>query len=564
MHIAVILVAGVVAYLNAPFAGILGLDDVTLFKGLISSEFSITRLLFSGNSGYYRPLPFIYYAFDAYVAGVNPAWFHLTNVAIHLLNGVLVYFLTMNLARESERKVYLAVTAALIFTLHPINTEAVMWISARSELLCTFFSLSTLLLMLQIRESPRPFSFFCLFIAFLFSLTSKEASVILLAVVPIYLLSESRMKSLKQVLLIMAPLSCAALLYFFLRGGEKAVVDPAISMVVKSVISSARQSAGMNVINLLAVFGFYLKKLIDPFPLNFAIVTIDKPLSLVTFFLALPSAAVLFYRSRISRLPLLLVFTGITLALIAYTTKLPWTPYAERYLYLPMVGFSLLLALFLNSLPNLPRIAPVALMLFLAIPTIHRVSLWDDPVAFWSDVVVKSPGFQRGYVCLAAAQIDAHDYAAAQKNLSTARTIGVDKDILWNLIATACLAQKDYAGYENAMLKQASLTRYPEEVYIKLIENFLKIPEKEMARRTAYVKIVGYYKKIIEISPSFSMAYYNLGKLYWVMGDNGNAAHYLRIFISKAKNDPMLPYARKILDKVNSAPPLVTRRYAGS
>ena len=101
-------------------------------------------------------------------------------------------------------------------------------------------------------------------------------------------------------------------------------------------------------------------------------------------------------------------------------------------------------------------------------------------------------------------------------------------------------------------------------MYIKLIENLLKIPETEMARRTAYVKIVGYYKKIIEISPSFSMAYYNLGKLYWVMGDNENAAQYLRIFISKAKNDPMLPYARKILYKINVATPPKTRRNARS
>jgi protein O-mannosyl-transferase len=555
LHIVIILVTGAVAYLSAPLAGILGLDDVTLFSGLMSSDFSVTRLLFSGNTGYYRPLPYISYAFDAYVAGGNPAWFHLANVAIHLLNGILVFFLMLNLSDESERKGYLALTAGLIFTLHPVNSEAVMWISSRSDLLCTFFSLATLLLMLQIRESPRPFSFCCLFIAYLLSLFSKEASIILLATVPLYLLSESRMKDLKAVVLITAPLFCAALLYFFLRGGEKAVIDHTFSKAVTSVIAPARQSPGSNIIDLLAVYGFYLKKLIYPFPLNFAIVTIDRPLALVTFVLSAPAATVLFYRNRLSRLPLLVIFAGIALPLIAYTTKLPWTPYAERYLYLPMVGFSLLLALFVNKVPKLPRIAPVALVLFMAIPTIYRVSLWADPVAFWSDIVAKSPGFQRGYVSLAAAQIDVRDFAAAQKNLSAARAIGVEKDIVWNLIATACLAQRDYAGYETAMLKQASISSNPEGVYLNLIENLMKIPEKKMARRTAYEKAIGYHLKILEKSPSFYSSYYNVAKLYWVLGDNRNASHYLRLFISKVKNDPMLPYARKILEKINSTQP---------
>jgi tetratricopeptide (TPR) repeat protein len=546
------MVAGTIAYLSASLAGLLGLDDVGMFTDLISSDFSVTRLLFSGTVGYFRPMPFISYAFDAFVAGPNPAWYHLVNVAIHLLNGVLVYWLMVNLARESERKGYLALTAALIFTLHPLNSEAVMWISARPDLLCTFFSLITLLLTLQARETPRLFSFCCLFIAYLFSLSSKEVSIILLAVVPLYLLCDSKMKGLKTIALVNAPIYIAALLYLFLRNGKKVVVDPGISRFVKSAYVSSQQSHGSNFLDLLASYGFYLKKLVYPFPLNFAIDTIDTSIALVVLSLAVPCAAVLFYRHKISRLPLLLIFAGIILPVFAYASKLPWTPFAERYLYLPMVGFSLLLALLVDKIPKLPRIVPVALVLFLAIPTTYRVSLWADPVAFWNDVVLKSPRFPRSYVCLAAAQIDVRDYDAAERNLTKASAMGVDKAPLWNGFAAVYLAKKDYASYETAMLKLASISPGPVEIYVKLIESFMMIPEREMDRQTIYSKVIGFHLKILEKSPSSYLSYYNVGKLYWVMGDHRNAAYYLRVFVSKAKNDPMQPYAQKILNRINS------------
>ena len=560
LHVAIILVSGAVAYMNAALAGILGLDDVGLFSGLFSSDFTVSRLLSAGKGGYFRPLAYLSYAFDAYAAGMDPGWFHLVNVALHLMNGILVYSLMSKLVEEAENQGYLALTAGLLFVLHPINTEAVMWISARSDLLCTFFTLAALLLLQQVREHRRFFPLVCLFFAYLLSLFSKEASVILLAVVPCYLLCDESAKDFKQFTILTAPFIIAAVIYFLLRGGENAVVDPSIAKAVKSVIAPIQRTHQSVVVDLFAVYGFYLKKLVYPFPLNFAIVSIDKPLALFSCLLAVPLAAILYFRWRLSRLPILLVVFGTALPVIAFTTKLPWTPYAERYLYLPMVGFSMLATLLVFKISRLPKIVPVALVLLLAIPTVNRVSLWTYPVAFWTDVVAQSPEFPRGYIGLAAAQIDAHDYEAAEKNLDRARAAGIDKAPLWNLYASAALARKDYPRYEAAMSKLASLSPNPVEVYIRLIENLLKIPESDMPRREVYDKAIGYHMKILAISPSFNLSYYNLGKLYWVMGDDRNAAHYLRLFVEKAKNDPMTYYARKMLDKIRLSTASESRR----
>ena len=90
---------------------------------------------------YYRPLNRATYLFDYRVAGMNPAWYHGVNILIHLGNVILLYLLSIRLLRNW----YAALVAALLFAVHPVNSEAVNFISARNTLLALFFSLASLL-----------------------------------------------------------------------------------------------------------------------------------------------------------------------------------------------------------------------------------------------------------------------------------------------------------------------------------------------------------------------------------------------------------------------------------
>ena len=551
LHMAIILVAGAIAYQCALKAGFLAIDDAGLIDGLVSAKFSVKRLLFSGSGEYFRPLPFITYAFDFFIAGARPAWYHGVNVGIHLMNGLLVYLLATNFPGEAEHKLYAALTAALVFVLAPVNTEAVMWVSARPDLLCTLFSLLSLNLVIQLEGTPKIRLLCFLFVAFLCSLMSKEVSVVLLAIVPVYLFSERGKEGFKSVLVVTAPFVLATLVWLSLRGSKKGV-DPGIGKVLTGAANAVNNQHGHGTLglDLFASYGFYLKKLIYPFPLNFAIFHIDKTMLILVAASLIPCAAVLFYHSRPSRLPLLLIFVGIVPPVAAYFAEIPWTPYAERYLYLPMVGFSLLVAHGLYRMPRVHRFLPLVLVAFFSFPTYHRVVLWTKPIAFWNDVVEKSPDFSRSYVGLATAQIEGHDYDAAEKNLYRARSMGYDHVPLWNNLAAVYYAKRDYARYEAAMSRLAAESAYSVEVYIKLIENLMRIPEQEADRRTIYNRVIEYHLEILKRHPSYYLSYYNIGKLYWVLGNKKNAVHYLELFLAKANNDPMRPFAKKILLKL--------------
>jgi hypothetical protein len=117
---------------------------------------------------YYRPLGFISHAFDWSIAGADPAQFHRTSLLLHVVNALLVLALGWRLAPGTLA----GPAAALLFALHAAHHEAVIWISARFDLLATAFSLTALLLMVRGRAIAAAS-------AFLLALLSKESAVAL-------------------------------------------------------------------------------------------------------------------------------------------------------------------------------------------------------------------------------------------------------------------------------------------------------------------------------------------------------------------------------------------------
>ncbi len=105
----------------------------------------------------YIPLTFLTYQIETALFGMNPLVFHLTNVLLHAANSVLVFLLLRRLLGPTQRGQELSsplttlkfLTPALLFAVHPLNAEAVVWVSARKDLLATLFSLLTILLYLR-------------------------------------------------------------------------------------------------------------------------------------------------------------------------------------------------------------------------------------------------------------------------------------------------------------------------------------------------------------------------------------------------------------------------------
>lgn len=133
-------------YWPALAAGFVG-DDFMILHRLRSVSDAGDALRFFRHEffGYYRPLAFVSHSFDWLLAGAAPRQFHLTNLLLHLASTTLVFLIASahGIAGEEPRRRLIAGTlAALLFGLHASNHEAVIWMSARFDLLATFFSLA--------------------------------------------------------------------------------------------------------------------------------------------------------------------------------------------------------------------------------------------------------------------------------------------------------------------------------------------------------------------------------------------------------------------------------------
>lgn len=88
-----------------------------------------------------RPIIGVSYAIDRAIWGAVPFGFHVTSVVLHMLNVVLL----LQVARRLTGNRLVAPSAAALFAVHPMMTEAVGYISGRSEVLCTTWFLAALL-----------------------------------------------------------------------------------------------------------------------------------------------------------------------------------------------------------------------------------------------------------------------------------------------------------------------------------------------------------------------------------------------------------------------------------
>ena len=95
----------------------------------------------TGHTGMWHPVTWLSHQLDVSLFGMNPAGHHLMNVLLHALNVVLLFAFLRGATRETGR----SLVVALCFALHPLNVEAVAWVSQRKSVLSAFFFMLTLL-----------------------------------------------------------------------------------------------------------------------------------------------------------------------------------------------------------------------------------------------------------------------------------------------------------------------------------------------------------------------------------------------------------------------------------
>jgi hypothetical protein len=169
---ALIVVATIALYWPAIGVGFLGDDFMILHRLRGIERATDTFRFFRGEFfEYYRPLAFVTHAVDWSIAGQNARQFHITNLLIHVVSTILVLLI----GRTLSPRPLAGLLAAALFAFHASNNEAVVWMSARFDLLATCFALAALYCMTRNGILVQVAAAMMFFVALL----SKEAAVAL-------------------------------------------------------------------------------------------------------------------------------------------------------------------------------------------------------------------------------------------------------------------------------------------------------------------------------------------------------------------------------------------------
>ncbi len=446
----------------------------------------------------YRPLLTMSFAFN-FIFGDSPVSFHLTNIILHALASFLVFVLGLKLFARFD----FAVLSSLIFVILPIHSEAVASIKARDDIFLAIFSILTLLMFVKVMDAKNTIKYYFLGSFFFFlALLSKEFGVILPLVISGVSYMGLKVKAsaiLKKIHFFVTPMVIYMILRYkalgsFLYNREDVyfIINPLGYLDFFKRISTAFKIAFI-----------YISKSFVPYSLSATyhynqVKIITNPftdIEAVAGMILLLTGLYFVVSKKWKNTPLGIgSFTFLSSYIIfsKFIFKQGDTA-AERWLYLPTIGISFILAHLLLKIKD-KKILFIILLLSLLTTygwvLIGRNRVWRSRESLYKSMILSAPRSAQGYISWAQFNFDNQNTKEAKK-----------------------YAEMGYGIYQN---------------HPPLLNLMGEIAMEEGSYKKAYE----YFVKTIKINPKYTPAYSNLALLFYKTKDYDNSIKLLDKLVS--------------------------------
>jgi len=505
-------------------------DDVANIQN--NTHIRLTRLTLGGiteagfeSGGKNRPVPYISFALNYYFEQNNVEGYHAVNILIHIITGILLYFLvkaTLNLPilrSKYESFKWVPLVTTVIWIVHPLHTQSVTYIVQRMNSMAAMFYVLSILLYVKARnvegKHKRWLLFSACILSGLFALGSKENAAMLPFFIVLYewyffqdLSKEWLKRHLVHFLVILFLIALVAFVYLG--------TDPLGRLASIRDFAAREFTFTQRVLTQFRVVIHYITLLIFPHPSRLN-VDYDFPLShslidpITTLFSMVAIAGMIglaIYLAKKERLFsfCILWFSG---NLVIESSIVPLGIIFEHRTYLPSMLVSLL-AVSLGYRYIKTQWAKVAalcvvigVIVAFSVWTYERNSIWSDEVTLWRDCVAKSPKKPRAHVNLAFALDRQGRLEEAFTHYYEALRIKPD---FWE-------AHYDLA---RALVRQGrieeGINHYNEALRFKpdFAEAHYNLGGALMGQER-FEEAISHYRKALEIKPDYAEAHTNLG-----------------------------------------------------
>lgn len=330
-------------------SGIAGLGDI--FSHSWYYGFSSTP------DRYYRPMMLAGFAIETAFLGNEPSIYHLMNVFYYAL-GCAWLFLLMQLLFK-DKSVWVPLSIALLFTAHPLHTEVVANIKSRDELFAFLGLLGVIYGLIQYDRKNNVVFFIVALLSYAFAILSKEAALAILGVVPLVFYFFTKTSWQKQGGQLVA-FALVAVVYFGIR---MQVIDPNPSTFgIFDNSLFAIESRGEQLSTAIGMVGQYFGLLLFPHPLSFDYSYNQIPAigwghwKLWSSLLAIGSLIYFAISGLKNKQPIAfgIILFALTFAITSNLFFLIGATFAERFMFVPLLGFCIVLTVLLfDYLPKL-------------------------------------------------------------------------------------------------------------------------------------------------------------------------------------------------------------------
>jgi hypothetical protein len=388
-----------------------------------------------------RYIAFLTFALNYAVGGYNTFGYHLVNIVIHAINGLLIWWLVLltfetpkmgQVGGNSQVRYFIALTASLIFISHPVQTQAVTYITQRFTSLATLFYLLSIVLYIKTRftataGSPKGKWFFysASLLSAVLAMKTKEISFTLPFIIVLYEFAffKDKTPNIKRLFYLIPFFFTLAIIPLTLFApelglGERGVgIDEKIRWwQIKDLTYISRHDY---LLTQFRVIMTYLRLLVFPvnqnadydYPIFHSILDPQVFLSFLFVLSIFGSAIYIFIRSRkTGNGYALLASFGILWFFITLSVESSIIPIRdvifEHRLYLPTVGAVIAFPTGIFYLFEYRKmknfvVATFLLLLFTAVPlgvsAYSRNLVWKDGITLWKDVARKNPWNSRAH-----------------------------------------------------------------------------------------------------------------------------------------------------------------------
>jgi len=515
-------------------------DNVNLLQNPNYRGLGWTQLkwMFGGNNtNFYMPLTWLSFGLDFTLWGMNPAGYHLTSLLLHALNACVFYFVALRLLRaargsESARDHASqagAVLAALLFSLHPLRVESVVWATERRDVLSGLFYLLAILAYLRACEpgtagTPRGRAWYCGAVAGgLGALLSKPMAVslpvilVLLDIYPLRRLGSNPASWLKpaagQVWLEKLP-------FVLFSAATSAVTLLDLGRLIDLTALPPVGWLGRIATSLYAL-AFYLWKTVAPWGLS---PLYEQPIPLdptawqfVVSTVVVVVISVTAFALRRRWPALLSVWLGYVAVLLPVLgiVQIQTTIASDRYTYLACLGFALLAGGALASAVEahtagrlgkraMTLVASTAVVLSISLSTLASMQtrVWRDSEALWSHALAVTPS-PRAHLHWGTTLIGEGRPAEAIPHLREALRLRPDYADAHLELGVALAAQGDLLAAIDHYRKALRLSPRESIVYNNLGVALVRLGKPDEA--------IQQYEAALRLWPGYTDARFNLG-----------------------------------------------------